>query len=137
MNTVWFIVLGAFLTGYAILDGIDLGVGALHLSLAKTDAERRADLNAIGPVWAGYEVWLVVAGGSMVAAFPRLYAASFSGFYNVLTLVLWLLIGRGVSIEMRSRIADPMWHGFFDVAFSASSALLAIVYGAAVGNVIR
>jgi len=137
LNTAWFIWLGMLLIGYAVFDGIDLGVGALHMIVARTEKERRNALSAIGPFWAGYEVWLVVAGGSMVAAFPRLYAASFSGFYIVLTLVLWLLIGRGVSIEMRSRIADPMWHGFFDVAFSASSALLAIVYGAAVGNVIR
>lgn len=137
MNTVWFIVLGAFLTGYAILDGIDLGVGALHLPIAKTDAERRTDFNAIGPVWAGYEVWLVAAGGSMVAAFPRLYAASFSGFYLVLTLVLWLLIARGGGIEARSHVDDPMWKGFWDVVFSVSSILLALLYGAAVGNVVR
>jgi cytochrome d ubiquinol oxidase subunit II len=125
------------LIGYAVFDGIDLGVGALHMFVARTEPERKNSLSAIGPFWAGYEVWLVVAGGSMVAAFPRLYAASFSGFYIVLTLVLWLLIGRGVSIEMRSRIADPMWHSFFDVAFSASSAALAVVYGAAFGNVVR
>jgi len=137
LNTAWFIWLGLLLVGYAIFDGIDLGVGALHLFVARTEGERRNSLSAIGPFWAGYEVWLVVAGGSMVAAFPRLYAASFSGFYIVLTLVLWLLIGRGVSIEMRSRISDPMWHGFFDVAFAGSSGLLAVVYGAAVGNVIR
>lgn len=137
MNTAWFVLLGLILVGYAVFDGIDLGVGVLHLFVARNDLERRSSLSAIGPFWAGYEVWLVVAGGSMVAAFPRLYAASFSGFYIVLTLVLWLLIGRGVSIEMRSRISDPLWHGFFDVAFAGSSALLAIVYGAAVGNVIR
>jgi cytochrome d ubiquinol oxidase subunit II len=137
VNTVWFIVLGAFLTGYAILDGIDLGVGGLHLSLSKTDSERRADLNAIGPVWAGYEVWLVAAGGSMVAAFPRLYAASLSGFYLVLTLVLWLLIARGGSIEIRSQVDDPLWKGFWDVVFCVSSLLLAVLFGAAVGNVVR
>lgn len=137
MNTLWFIVLGGFLVGYAILDGIDLGVGALHLIVARDDAERRTDLNAIGPVWAGYEVWLVAAGGSMVAAFPKLYAASFSGFYLVLTLVLWLLIARGGGIEARSHVADPMWRGFWDVVFSVASLLLAVIYGAAVGNVIR
>ncbi|HEX5324896.1 MAG TPA: cytochrome d ubiquinol oxidase subunit II, partial [Capsulimonadaceae bacterium] len=120
MNTVWFIVLGALLTGYAVLDGIDLGVGALHLLVAKNDAERRTDLNAIGPVWAGYEVWLIAAGGSMVAAFPRLYAASFSGFYLVLTLVLWLLIARGGSIEVRSHVNNPLWKGFWDVVFCIS-----------------
>lgn len=137
MNTAWFIVLGGFLIGYAILDGIDLGVGSLHLTVARDDAERRTDLNAIGPVWAGYEVWLVAAGGSMVAAFPRLYAASFSGFYLALTLVLWLLIGRAGGIEARSHVNNPMWKGFWDVVFCVSSILLALIYGAAVGNVVR
>ncbi len=137
MNTAWFILLGGLLIGYAILDGIDIGIGMLHLVLGKTDAERRTNLNAIGPFWAGYEVWLVVAGGSMVAAFPHLYAVSFSGFYLVLILVLWLLIGRGVGIEFRSHIADPLWRGLFDVLFCVSSVLLAVLFGAAVGNVVR
>lgn len=137
LNTVWFIVLGALLTGYAIFDGIDLGVGALHLLLGKNDAERRTNFNAIGPFWFGYEVWLLVAGGSMVAAFPRLYAASFSGFYLVLTLVLWLLIARGTAIEFRSHVSSSMWRDFWDFAFSGASVLLAILFGAAVGNVIR
>lgn len=137
MNTAWFILLGALLVGYAILDGIDLGIGMLHLALGKTDGERRTNLNAIGPFWAGYEVWLLAAGGSMVAAFPHLYAVSFSGFYLVLILVLWLLIGRGVGIEFRSHIADPMWRAMFDVLFCISSFLLAVLFGAAVGNVVR
>jgi len=137
MNTAWFILLGGLLIGYAVLDGIDLGIGMLHLALGKTDGERRTNLNAIGPFWTGYEVWLVVAGGSMVAAFPHLYAVSFSGFYLVLILVLWLLIGRGVGIEFRSHIADPMWRGLFDVLFCVSSFLLAVLFGAAVGNVVR
>jgi cytochrome bd ubiquinol oxidase subunit II len=137
MNTLWFIVLGGLLVGYAILDGLDLGVGTLHLYLGRTDEERRNNLNAIGPFWAGYEVWLITAGGSMVAAFPHLYAASFSGFYIVLTLVLWLLLARGAAIEFRSHMASPLWRDFWDVVFSVSSALLAILFGAAVGNVIR
>lgn len=137
MNTAWFIVLGGLLVGYAVLDGIDIGVGTLHLVLGRDDGERRTNLNAIGPFWTGYEVWLVVAGGSMVAAFPRLYAASFSGFYLVLILVLWLLMARGVAIEFRSHIADPMWRGFWDFAFCVSSLLLAVLFGAAVGNVVR
>ena len=137
MNTAWFILLGGLLVGYAILDGIDLGIGMLHLALGKNDAERRTNLNAIGPFWTGYEVWLLVAGGSMVAAFPHLYAVSFSGFYLVLMLVLWLLIGRGVGIEFRSHIQDPLWRGFWDVVFCVSSFLLAVLFGAAVGNVVR
>lgn len=137
MNTAWFILLGGLLIGYAVLDGIDLGIGMLHLALGKTDGERRTNLNAIGPFWAGYEVWLLVAGGSMVAAFPHLYAVSFSGFYLVLILVLWLLIGRGVAIEFRSHVEDPLWRGLFDVLFCVSSILLAVLFGAAVGNVVR
>jgi cytochrome d ubiquinol oxidase subunit II len=137
MNAVWFIVLGSLLIGYAILDGLDLGIGSLHLILAKNDTERRTNLQVIGPLWSGYEVWLLTAGGSMVAAFPRLYAASFSGFYIVLILVLWLLIARGGSLEFRSHIKSPLWRDFWDVVFSVSSALLAILFGAAVGNVVR
>ncbi len=137
MNTAWFILLGGLLIGYAVLDGMSMGVGMLHLALGKTDAERRTNLNAIGPFWAGYEVWLLAAGGSMVAAFPHLYAVSFSGFYLVLILVLWLLIGRGVGIEFRSHVADPLWRGLFDVLFCGSSVLLAVLFGAAVGNVVR
>jgi len=137
MNTVWFIILGLLLIGYAILDGLDLGVGSLHLLLGKTDRERRNNLNVIGPFWAGYEVWLITAGGAMVAAFPRLYAASFSGFYIVLNLVLWLLLIRGGAIEFRSHIKTTIWRDFWDVVFTLSSALLAILFGAAVGNVVR
>ncbi len=137
MNTAWFIVLGLLLIGYAVLDGFDLGIGILHLVLGKDDGERRTNLNVIGPFWFGYEVFLLVAGGSMVAAFPRLYAASFSGFYLVLMLVLWLLIGRGSAIEFRSHVADPLWRQFWDFAFCATSLLLAVLFGAAVGNVVR
>ena len=137
LNTAWFVALGALLIGYAILDGFDLGIGILHFAVGRNDAERRTNLKVIGPFWFGYEVWLLTAGGSMVAAFPRLYAASFSGFYLVLMLVLWLLIGRGAAIEFRSQVADPLWRGFWDFAFCAASLLLAVLFGAAVGNVVR
>jgi len=137
MNTAWFILLGSLFIGYAVLDGIDIGIGTLHLVLGRTDKERQTNLNAIGPFWAGYEVWLVVAGGSMVAAFPHLYAVSFSGFYLVLTMVLWILIGRGVGIEFRGHVENSMWRGLFDVLFCISSVLLAVLFGAAVGNVVR
>ena len=137
LPTAWFIALGVLLIGYAILDGFDLGIGTLHFVLGRGDAERRTNLAVIGPFWFGYEVWLLVAGGSMVAAFPRLYAASFSGFYLVLMLVLWLLIGRGSAIEFRSQVADPLWRGFWDFIFCATSLLLAVLFGAAVGNVVR
>ena len=137
LNTAWFVVLGGLLIGYAILDGFDLGIGTMHFALGRSDAERRTNLKVIGPFWFGYEVWLLVAGGAMVAAFPRLYAASFSGFYLVLMLVLWLLIGRGAAIEFRSQVADPLWRSFWDAAFCGASALLAVLFGAAVGNVVR
>lgn len=137
INTLWFLVLTAMLAGYAVLDGFDLGVGALHLLVGRTREEREVAINAIGPVWNGNEVWLIAAGGSMVVAFPHLYAAAFSGFYLALMLVLWLLILRGVGIEFRHQLDNPLWQDGWDVAFSGSSALLAVLFGAAFGNVLR
>jgi cytochrome d ubiquinol oxidase subunit II len=109
----------------------------LHLVVARTDEERRTVLSAIGPVWDGNEVWIVAAGGTLFLAFPLLYASSFSGFYMPLMVLLWLLIGRGISIEFRTHLHSPIWTSFFDGVFSFSSALLAIFYGAAFANVIR
>ncbi len=137
MNVVWFWVLGGMLTAYAILDGYDLGVGSLHLWLARTNDERRTALAAIGPVWNGNEVWLIAAGGMMVVSFPRLYAAAFSGFYLALMVVLWVLILRGVAIEFRSQIDDPLWRSLWDAGFWFGSALLALLLGVALGNVLR
>jgi cytochrome d ubiquinol oxidase subunit II len=137
INTVWFIVLVFMLAGYAVLDGFDLGVGALHLLLGRNTRERGTLIDAIGPVWNGNEVWLLAAGGSMVAAFPHLYAASFSGFYLALMLVLWLLVLRGLGIEFRHQVDHDMWRQAWDVAFSLSSALLALLFGVALGNVLR
>ncbi len=136
MATVWYGILAGLLVGYAILDGFDLGVGAVHLLVARTDDERRVALNAIGPVWDGNEVWLIVWGATLFLAFPRAYAAGFSGFYLPLMIALWLLMGRGIAIEFRHHIADPMWRGACDVVFSISSGLLALLYGVAVGNII-
>jgi len=137
LQTVWFIILGAMLIGYAVLDGFDLGVGALHLCLGRSRDERTRLIEAIGPVWNGNEVWLIAAGGSMVVAFPTLYAASFSGFYLALMLVLWLLILRGVALEFRHQMAHPLWRDGWDVVFSLSSTLLAVLFGVAIGNVLR
>jgi cytochrome bd ubiquinol oxidase subunit II len=137
INTLWFLVLAAMLVGYAILDGFDLGVGILHHAVARREEEREAAINSIGPVWNGNEVWLIAAGGAMVAAFPHLYAAAFSGFYLALMIVLWLLILRGVSIELRHQVDNPLWREAWDVVFSLSSALLAVLFGVAVGNVLR
>src|SRR5579864_2575792 len=137
MPTLWFILVAFMLTMYVLLDGFDLGAGIIHLVAARTDTERRFILGAIGPVWDGNEVWLIAAGGTMFFTFPLLYASSFSGFYLPLIIVLWLLMGRGVSIELRSRISNPVWRSFWDGMFFLGSALLAIFYGAALGNVIR
>src|SRR5437588_7856413 len=137
MQTLWFILIGFMLTMYVVLDGFDLGAGAMHLWAAKTNEERRLILQAIGPVWDGNEVWLIAAGGTMFFAFPVLYASSFSGFYLPLIIVLWLLMGRGIAIELRSRIPNGVWSSFWDGIFFLGSALLAIFFGAALGNVIR
>jgi cytochrome bd ubiquinol oxidase subunit II len=137
INAVWFVVLAVMLVGYAVLDGFDLGVGILHLVVPRDDSEREMAINAIGPVWNGNEVWLLAAGGSMVVAFPLLYAESFSGFYLALMIVLWLLVFRGLGIEFRHQIDHPLWRQAWDVAFSVASMLLAVLYGVAVGNVLR
>src|SRR3984885_13661074 len=122
---------------YAVLDGFDFGAGILHRFVARTDDERRTVLAAIGPIWDGNEVWLVAAAGVLFLAFPRVYSAAFSGFYMPLMIVLWLLILRGVAIESRSHQENPLWREFWDTTFSLSSALLAVVLGAALGNVVR
>ncbi|PYV89597.1 MAG: cytochrome d ubiquinol oxidase subunit II [Acidobacteria bacterium] len=137
METLWFMIVAVMLTVYVILDGFDLGAGAIYLFAAKTHKERQMILRAIGPVWDGNEVWLLAAGGTLYFAFPPLYASSFSGFYLPLMMVLWLLMLRAVGIEFRTHIDNPVWQGLFDVIFCGASILLAIFYGAALGNVIR
>ena len=137
INTIWFIVLAFMLAGYAVLDGFDLGVGTLHLWLGRNRRERASLIDAIGPVWNGNEVWLIAAGGSMVVAFPHLYASAFSGFYLALMLVLWLLLLRGLGIEFRHQIDTEMWTHAWDVVFCFASALLALLFGVALGNVLR
>jgi cytochrome d ubiquinol oxidase subunit II len=137
MPTLWFILVAFMLTMYVLLDGFDLGAGIIHPFAARTDTERRLILRAIGPVWDGNEVWLIAAGGTLFFTFPLLYASSFSGFYLPLIIVLWLLMGRGVAIELRSRVPLGVWSSFWDGIFFVSSALLALFFGAALGNVIR
>ncbi|MGI8688851.1 MAG: cytochrome d ubiquinol oxidase subunit II [Thermomicrobiales bacterium] len=137
MATVWFILLGFMLTMYVLLDGFDLGAGAIHLVAARDDAERRMILRAIGPVWDGDEVWLIATGGTLFFTFPLLYASSFSGFYLPLTIVLWLLMLRGLAIELRAHGDNPLWATFWDGLFFLGSALLAFFFGAALGNVVR
>jgi cytochrome bd ubiquinol oxidase subunit II len=137
LPALWFCLVAAMLTVYVALDGFDLGVGIIHLLIARTDLERRQVLGSIGPVWDGNEVWLLGAGGTLFFAFPALYASSFSGFYLPLMIVLWLLILRGIAIEFRNHVESPVWQPLWDVVFAGSSGLLAIFFGAALGNVVR
>jgi cytochrome d ubiquinol oxidase subunit II len=137
IKAIWFIVISLMLTIYALLDGFDLGVGALHLLVGKTDEERGRTIGTIGPVWNGNEVWLIASGGSLVVAFPHAYATAFSGFYLALMLVLWLLILRGIGIELRHQIDNDLWRQAWDVTFCGASALLAVLFGVALSNVMR
>lgn len=134
LNTVWFVLIGVLFTGYAMLDGFDLGVGALHL-FTKKDEHRRILLNAIGPVWDGNEVWLVVGGGALFAAFPNVYATVFSGFYFAFILLLVALIFRAVAIEFRSKQPMRWWRQMWDVGFAGGSVLSGFLIGVAMGNI--
>jgi cytochrome d ubiquinol oxidase subunit II len=137
MASLWYWIVALMITAYVVLDGFDLGAGAIYLTVARTDEERRRVLGSIGPVWDGNEVWLIAAGGTLYFAFPLLYASSFSGFYLPLMVVLWLLILRGIGIEFRTHVRNPVWQNLFDAVFSGSSILLAFFFGAALGNVVR
>jgi len=137
METLWFMIVAVMVAAYVVLDGFDLGAGVIYLGAARTPPERKTIMRAIGPVWDGNEVWLIAAGGTLYFAFPLLYASSFSGFYLPLMMVLWLLMLRGIGIELRHHLHNPVWVGFFDVIFSLSSILLCIFFGAALGNVVR
>jgi len=137
MPTLWFCLVALMLAVYTVLDGFDLGAGIVHLVAARTEAERKQVLRSIGPLWDGNEVWLIAAGGTLYFAFPKLYAASFSGFYLPLMIVLWLLMFRGIAIEFRNHIDNPVWKPLWDAIFAGASALLAVFFGAALGNVVR
>lgn len=135
LNEIWFILVGVLFTGYVMLDGFDLGVGALHL-FTRTDEERRLMFNAIGPVWDGNEVWLVTGGGALFAAFPEVYATVFSGFYLAFILLLFSLIFRAVAIEFRSKRPEAWWRQTWDVLFSLGSVLSSFLIGVAIGNIV-
>ena len=137
MALLWFCLATAMIAGYVILDGFDLGAGIVQLVVAKSEHEKAQVLRSIGPVWDGNEVWLVAAGGVLFVAFPALYASSFSGFYLALMMVLWLLILRGIAIEFRNHIDNPLWKPAWDTVFGGASAILAFVFGVALGNVVR
>jgi cytochrome d ubiquinol oxidase subunit II len=137
MEAVWFVIVSGMLAVYAVLDGFDFGVGAIHRIVARTDEERRTVLAAIGPIWDGNEVWLIAAGGVLFVAFPNVYATAFSGFYMALMVVLWLLILRGIAMEFRSHQDHPLWREFWDTVFALASGLLAVLFGTTLGNLIR
>jgi cytochrome bd ubiquinol oxidase subunit II len=137
MESIWFGIISVMLAAYVVLDGFDIGAGIIAPLIARGDDDRRTILRSIGPVWDGNEVWLLATGGTLYFAFPLLYASAFSGFYLPLMMVLWLLMLRGIGVELRNHIQDHVWRGFFDFIFSLASALLAIFYGAALANVIR
>jgi cytochrome d ubiquinol oxidase subunit II len=137
MGMIWFWLVAVMIVGYVVLDGFDLGVGVLHLFLVRNETERRATLSSIGPVWDGNEVWLLAGGGTLYFAFPTLYASAFSGFYLPLMIVLWLLILRGVSLELRNHLDMGVWRSLLDGLFGIASALLTIFFGAALANVLR
>jgi cytochrome d ubiquinol oxidase subunit II len=134
---LWFVLFILIIAAYLVLDGFDLGVGILHPFVARTDGERRVILNAIGPIWDGNEVWLVVGGGVLFAAFPIVYAALFSGFYGAMMLVLFSLILRTVAIEFRSKMGSPAWRAVWDYVFFGASLGLAVLLGVALGNIAR
>jgi cytochrome d ubiquinol oxidase subunit II len=137
MFEIWYAIAALMLTGYVVLDGYDFGAGVLHLFVARSDPERRQVLAAIGPFWDGNEVWLITAGGALFVAFPRVLSSGISGFYFAIFLVLWCLILRGISIEFRSHVADPVWRKSWDFSFAVASALLPVFFGAALGNLLR
>ena len=134
LRNIWFLLIGVLLAGYSILDGFDLGVGALFPFLAKTEDEKRTLIGAVGPVWDGNEVWLLAGGGALFAAFPMAYATVFSGFYLALMLVLFALILRAVSLEFRAH--DPARRGLWEAAFVGGSVVPALLFGVALGNVV-
>jgi cytochrome d ubiquinol oxidase subunit II len=137
MVELWYAIVALMLTAYVVLDGFDLGAGALHLFVARTDTERRQVLAAIGPYWDGNEVWLLASGGALLVAFPKALAVGLSGFYLAIFFLLWTLLLRGISIEFRSHVEAPLWRAFWDAVFGCASGLLAILFGAALGNLLR
>jgi len=137
MGTLWFCLAAIVITGYVLLDGFDLGAGMVQLFVARAEPETDQVLKSIGPVWDGNEVWLLAAGGTLFFAFPALYASAFSGFYLSLMIVLWLLILRGISIEFRPHLDNPLWRPFWGTVFGLASAALALLFGIALGNVVR
>jgi cytochrome d ubiquinol oxidase subunit II len=137
LRLIWWLLLGVLLIGFAVMDGYDLGVAMLLPFVARDDAERRVMINAIGPHWEGNQVWLILGGGAVFAAWPPLYAASFSGFYIAMFLVLVTLILRPVGFDFRNKFADARWRGFWDYALFAGGLVPSVVFGVAFGNLLQ
>jgi cytochrome d ubiquinol oxidase subunit II len=137
VNVAAFVVIAFMLTMYVVLDGYDLGVAAIAPLIARDDRERATVMASIGPFWNGNEVWLIAAGAALFALFPVAYASSFSGFYLPFIIVLWLLMFRGIALELREHFPSELWHQFWDTAFALSSALLILIFGVALGNLLR
>jgi cytochrome bd ubiquinol oxidase subunit II len=136
LRLIWWVLLGTLLIGFAVMDGFDLGVGALLPFVAKKDSERRIAINTVGPVWEGNQVWLILGGGAIFAAWPPLYAVAFSGFYLAMFLVLCALILRPVGFKFRSKVADPRWRATWDTALFVGGFVPALIFGVAMGNVL-
>ncbi len=136
LNILWFILVGVLILGWSVMDGFDYGVGGLLGFIAKNDSERRYVINSIGPVWEGNQVWLVLGGGAVFAAFPLVYASVFSGFYLAFMLVLWLIIFRAISFEFRSRVSSTSWRGFWDASITVTGLGLSLLFGVALANII-
>ncbi len=137
LETIWFGVIAVTAAIFVVLDGFDFGAGALHLWVARGDRERREVLAAIGPLWDGNEVWLLATGTSLFLAFPRVLGSALSGFYLAIFMVVWVLILRALGIELRSHVGDPMWRRFWDAVLAFASTLAPVLFGAALGNVVR
>jgi cytochrome d ubiquinol oxidase subunit II len=137
MTRAWYVILALMFAAFAVCDGWDFGVGALHLLVARSPAERRQVVRVVGPLWSWNEVWLIAAGGVLFLAFPKVFAAALSGYYLAVFLLLWCLVLRGIALEVGGHLTDSMWQAFWDAAFAGSSALLAVLFGAAFGNVLR
>jgi cytochrome bd ubiquinol oxidase subunit II len=137
MAEMWYAILAGTLTIYLVLDGRNFGAGAIHTIVARTPVERRQVIAAIGPLWSWHEVWLIAFGGELFVAFPRILATASTGYYVAVFLVLWSLVLRGISLEVGGHIDNPLWQAFWDFIFTASSIVLAILFGAAIGNIVR
>jgi cytochrome bd ubiquinol oxidase subunit II len=137
MSVVAFVVVAFMLTAYVLLDGYDLGVASITPFVARSDREREGSMRSIGPFWNGNEVWLIAGGGALFALFPKAYASSFSGFYFAFIIVLWLLMFRGIAMELRAHFPSEIWHQFWDACFFGSSLLLILLYGVALGNLLH